>query len=209
MKEKSGFQLRSGNGTAGSSFKMMGASPAKEMDPMYNGQPGVQQSDFEQFSKDSPAKFFVALGKGVQFLSRAIRGTKKYSRKNLSKVKNVKDELTNTSLQTKNNQTLTKKSKEIVDDVTTKVNKHNRKLEKKSIRYGASDLTVDGIIADAVLNKGRMVKGIMGGGMLPEVEVKSNGNENYNTGDTTNGGFKPYPGSEYDTVPDKKREDRL
>jgi|TARA_R110000824_G_scaffold136470_1_gene300117 hypothetical protein len=30
-------------------------NPVKKMDPMHNGEPGVQKEDFEQFSK-SPAK---------------------------------------------------------------------------------------------------------------------------------------------------------
>ena len=38
-----------------SPFKMNGAPYTsrgpKEMDPMYNGQPGIQKKDFEQFSK--------------------------------------------------------------------------------------------------------------------------------------------------------------
>ena len=42
-----------GNSKKSSKPMVPGISPAKAMDPMYNGEPGVQKEDFKQFSSNA------------------------------------------------------------------------------------------------------------------------------------------------------------
>ncbi len=63
-----------------SPMQMNYKSPAKKMDPMYNGEPGIQKEDFGQFSKSSPTKL-VGVGKlAVKAFNKArkfFKGNKK------------------------------------------------------------------------------------------------------------------------------------
>ena len=51
-----------GNSKKSSKPMVPGISPAKAMDPMYNGEPGVQQEDFKQFSKKAKSNAKYGIG---------------------------------------------------------------------------------------------------------------------------------------------------
>lgn len=84
------FQLRSGNGMSGSSFKMMGSSPMKELvggqkNLDLNNNNEVDSQDLEMLrEKKSPAQFGI-IGKGLQLLYRTARGIRKVKKGKKSK----------------------------------------------------------------------------------------------------------------------------
>ena len=120
---RSGFKLKSGNISDGSSFKVMGATPG-----------------------ESPTKL-ISLGlKALRYGWRALTGTRKVKRRG-QKIQNVADE-TKKRYKYKKDRT-TRNIKNVETDVAA----HNKLVRQKPITYGVSDAIIDGAAGGWMLDK--------------------------------------------------------
>jgi hypothetical protein len=149
------FQLRSGNGMSGSSFKMMGASPMKELigdqeNLDLNNNNKVDGQDLEMLrEKNSPAKFGL-IGKGLKLLYRTVRGTRKV--KKGKKIKSVADEVQNKNVNLKSLKSggLDAKSRKTLKRIEDEINLNNLNAAQKPISYKLTDFGFDVYIGNEI-----------------------------------------------------------
>lgn len=149
------FQLRSGNGMSGSSFKMMGSSPMKELvggqkNLDLNNNNEVDSQDLEMLrEKKSPAQFGI-IGKGLQLLYRTARGIRKV--KKGKKIKNIVDEVKdkNVNLKSLKSGGLDAKSRKALKKIEDEINLNNLNATQKPITYKLTDFGFDVYLGNEV-----------------------------------------------------------
>ena len=161
------FQLRSGNGMSGSSFKMMGASPMKELiggqkNLDLNNNNEVDGQDLkmlrEQGGGDSPLPLARGLWKLGKLAYRKIMGTTKTKVRG-TKTRSFADEsknITQKATKTYQKGDLIKMSKSTRDQLTKlhgDIETFNKAIRQDPIRYTVGDSFIDlGIAAGGALH---------------------------------------------------------
>lgn len=151
------FQLRSGNGMSGSSFKMMGSSPMKELvggqkNLDLNNNNKVDGQDLkmlrEQGGGDSPVKLARAGWKLLKYGYRKLMGTTKTKVKG-AKTRSFADESKNiTQKSTKNYKKgdiiqMNKSTRDKLTKLHGDIETFNKAIRQDPIRYSVGDSFVD------------------------------------------------------------------
>ena len=171
------FQLRSGNGMSGSSFKMMGASPMKELiggqkNLDLNNNNKVDGQDLkmlrEQGDGDSPVKLARGLYKLLKHGYRKLTGTTKTKVKG-AKTRSFADESKNiTQKSTKNYKKgdiiqMNKSTRDRFTKLHGDIETFNKSIRQDPIRYTVGDFSVDVVLgtggALTYYKNGKKVKG--------------------------------------------------